>query len=161
MGDFEETKPEFQSEEEVDALWISEDVRSYIYDMAKWARFLSVVGFVFSAMIVLSAFSTGAFMTGLAASSPGNPLLALGATGLTVIYLLVGLLQFYPSFLLYKFSTAAMQAVLFADQEGLSIAMGKLKSFFKFWGILTIVFLVFYILAIVAAVMGAAGMAGV
>ena len=160
MGDFEETKPEFQEEEEVGSLWITEDVRSYIYDMAKWARFLSIVGFVFSAMIVLSAFSTGALMTGLAASSPGNPLLALGATGLTIIYLLVGLIQFYPSFLLYKFSTAAMQAVLFADQEGLSTAMAKLKSFFKFWGILTIVFLVFYILAVIAAVMGAAGLAG-
>ena len=159
MDNFEETKPEFQAEEEVEALWISEDVRSYIYDMSKWARFLSIVGFVFSAMIVLSAFSTSAFLTGLAATSPGNPLLALGATGLTVIYLLIGLLQFYPSFLLFKFSTAAMQAVLFADQEGLNTAMSKLKSFFKFWGILTIVFLVFYILVIVAAVLGAAGIA--
>jgi len=159
MDEFEETKPEIQQDEQVEALWISEDVRSYIYDMAKWARFLSIVGFVFSAMIVLSAFSTGAFMAGIAASSPGNPLLALGATGLTILYLLIGLLQFYPSFLLYKFSTAAMRAVLFADQEGLSVAMSKLKSFFKFWGILTIIFLVFYVLVIVVAVLGVAGMA--
>jgi hypothetical protein len=161
MDDLEEIKPAYENKEENDRLEVSEDMRSYIYDMAKWAKFLAIVGFVFCAMIVLSAFSTSAMMAGLAASSPGNPMLALGASGLMIIYLLIGLLQFYPSFLLYKFSTAAMQAVLFGDQEGLNLAMGKLKSFFKFFGILTIVFLLFYILIIVAAVIGIAGAAAI
>lgn len=157
MDDFEEIKPEFQAEEEVDALWISEDVRSYIYDMAKWTKFLSVVGFVFTALITLSAFGTAAFLNSVAAVSPSNPLVQIGATTLTVIYLLIALLQFYPSFLLFKFSTAAMQAVLYADQPSLGIAMGKLKSFFKFWGIFTIVFIAFYVVGTVMAVLVAKG----
>jgi len=157
MDDFEETKPESPVEEEVDALWISEDVRSYIYDMAKWTKFLSVVGFIFSALIVISAFSTAAFLNTIATVSPGSPLVQIGATTLTIIYLLIALLQFYPSFLLFKFSTAAMQAVLYADQPSLGIAMAKLKSFFKFWGVLTIIFIAFYAMMIVMAVVVAAG----
>lgn len=158
MDNFEEIKPEFQAEEEVDALWILEDVRSYIYDMAKWTKFLSVVGFVLSAMMALFAFvGTQAYIDMMAVASPGSPLLKIGAAGFTIIYLLIALLQFYPSFLLFKFSNAAMQAVLYADQASLSVAMAKLKSFFKFWGVLTIVFIAFYIFVILGAVLMTAG----
>jgi hypothetical protein len=157
MDNFEETKADLQEEEEVDALWISEDIRSYIYDTAKWTKFLSVVGFVFSAMIALSAFGTAAFLSTLAKVSPGNPMVQIGSTVLTVVYLLIALLQFYPSFLLFKFSTSATQAVLYADQPSLAVAMAKMKSFFKFWGVITIVFISFYILMMITVILGVAG----
>jgi len=152
MDNFEEIKPEIDETEEVDALWISEDVRSFIYETAKWTKFLSIVGFVFSALIALSALSVGAIISTLSAVSPGNPLLKIGAPALTVFYLLIALLQFYPSLLLFKFSNAANQAVLFADQSSLSIAMGKLKSFFKFWGIITIIIIGFYAMIFISAI---------
>lgn len=146
MDDFEEVKPAIQQEEEVEALWISEDVRSYLYETAKWTKFLSIVGFVLSALTAITAFGASAVLSTLATVSPDNPMLKIGSAALTIIYLLGALLQFYPSFLLYKFSTEANQAVLFGDQASLSVAMGKLKSFFKFWGILTLLFIGFYIL---------------
>jgi hypothetical protein len=149
MDNFEEIKPELQEDAEVDALWITEDIRSYIYDAAKWTRFLSIVGFVLTAMFVMSAFSVGAMLSALSTTMPGNPMLKLGSGVWTVVYLLFALLQFYPSFLLYKFSSSATKAVLFADQPSLGEAIGKLKSFFKFWGILTIVIIALYVLMIV------------
>ncbi|KIO76524.1 hypothetical protein TH53_14275 [Pedobacter lusitanus] len=152
MDNFEEIKPELQEDAEVDALWITEDIRSYIYDAAKWTRFLSIVGFVFTAMFVMSAFSVGAIYSTLSASMPGNPLLKLGPAVLTVFYLLIGLFQFYPSFLLYKFSASATKAVLYADQPSLGEAISKLKSFFKFWGVLTIVLIALYVLMIIMVV---------
>jgi hypothetical protein len=160
MDNFEEIKPEPVEREEADALWISEDVRSYIYEAAKWTKFLAIVGFVFTALIAISAFSAGAVLNSLAMLSPNNPLVKMGSAAITIIYLLIALLYFYPSFLLFRFSTAANQAVLYADQASLSAAMGKLKSFFKFWGILTIVLIIFYILAIVFAVTIAMSMKG-
>jgi len=152
MDNFEEITPEVQEDAEVDALWITEDIRSYIYQAAKWTRFLAIVGFVFAAMFVMSAFSVGAIYSTLSSAMPGNPLLKLGPAVLTVFYLLIGLLQFYPSFLLYKFSTSANKAVLFADQPSLGEAISKLKSFFKFWGVLTIALIAMYILMIVMVV---------
>jgi hypothetical protein len=152
MDEFEEVKPDFQQEEEVDALWISEDVRSYLYETAKWTKFLSVVGFVFSALTAITAFGASAVLNSLATVSPDNPMLKIGSSAITIIYLLLALMQFYPSFLLFKFATGANQAVLYGDQASLSAAMSKLKSFFKFWGILTILFIAFYILMMLFAV---------
>ena len=153
MENFEEIKQEYDDNEEVEALWISEDIRSYIYDAAKWTRFLAIVGFVFSAIVAISAFSVAAIFSSLAAVNPGNPMLKLNPAVITAIYLLFALVVFYPSFLLFKFSTAATQAVLFTDQTSLSVAMNKLKSYFKFWGIVTIITIILYILMIVLMVM--------
>lgn len=154
MENFEETKPEYDENEEADALWISEDIRSYIYDAAKWTRFLSIVGFVFSALVAVSAFSVAAIFSSVAAINPGNPMLQLNPVVLTVFYLLFAFVVFYPSFLLFKFSTSANQAVLFVDQESLSTAMGKLKSYFKFWGIVTIIGISLYVLMIFVVIFG-------
>lgn len=145
MDNFEEIKPELQEDAEVEALWITEDIRSYIYQAAKWTKFLSIIGFVLTFMCIFTAISAGAIFDALNAASPGNPILKLGPNVLMVIYLLFALLQFYPSFLLFKFSSSANKAVLFADQASLSVAMSSIKSFFKFWGVLTIVLIASYI----------------
>src|SRR4051812_44192688 len=120
MDNIEEIKPDLPEEDEVDALWVNEDVRSYIYETAKWAGFLSIVGFVFSALTAITAFGAGAMLSTMSAISPGNPLMKIGSAGLTIIYLLFALMQFYPSLQLYRFSSASKQAVLFSDQESFS-----------------------------------------
>ncbi|MGY4384790.1 magnesium-transporting ATPase (P-type) [Pedobacter sp. UYP24] len=138
-------------------LVVSEDIRSYIYQSSKWTKFLSIIGFVFSTMMVLISFSVGALMTAMntAVGPKNNPYNALGPGVLTIILLLTAALYFYPSFVLFKFSNAAKQGVLYGDQESLNNAMSNLKSFFKFWGILLIVVLGIYALAILFAIVGA------
>lgn len=161
MDNFEEIKPVAQEDTEVDALWVSEDIRSYIYETAKWARFLAIFGMVLAALTVISAMSASAVLTALSAANPGNPLAGMNPTVLTIIYLLLALVEFYPSFLLYKFSAAATQAVLYADQENFSIATSKLKSYFKFWGILVMTLIALYVLMIIVVVVGTATGKGV
>jgi len=157
MENTEEGNGAFESEIQDEKLIITEDIRSYIYDSAKWTQFLAVVGFVFSAFTILFAFGSGAFLSTLASVEPGNPLIKLGSGFLTAMFLVFALLYFYPSLLLYNYSTAAKTAVLYADQEGLVVAMKKLKSFFKFWGILMIIFISFYVLATISSVLMAVG----
>ena len=131
MEDFEKEVPQ-----EV-KLVVTEEMRSYFYDMSKWARFLSVVGFVISAFLTLGSFGIGAAVT----ANPGvlnqlGPLAGLGATGITIFYLLLALFFFYPSLLLFRFST--------------NEAIAHVKSLFKFWGILTILFIAGYFLLLLA-----------
>ncbi len=152
MENIEETNEQDLNQEE--ELSITEDIRSYIYETAKWTRFLAIVGFIFSAFTAMFAFSASAFLTTLATVQPANPLLQLGPGVLMVVFLLFALLYFYPSLLLFNYSSAAKNAVLYADQAGLMVAMSKLKSFFKFWGILMMVFILLYLLAILASLMG-------
>jgi hypothetical protein len=149
MEDFENEVPQ-----EV-KLVVTEEMRSYFYDMSKWARFLSVVGFVISAFLTLGSFGIGAAVT----ANPGmlnqlGPLGGIGATGITIFYLLLALFFFYPSLLLLRFSAKVKQGVLFGDQGNLNDAIAHVKSLFKFWGVITILLIASYFLLLLAVLTG-------
>ena len=126
MQNMEEMNKMEESDGEV-LLVITEDIRSYIYDTAKWTRFLAVVGFIFSAFTAMFAFSSGAFLSTMTAVQPNNPMVQLGQGGLMVMFLIFALLYFYPSLLLFNYSSAAKNAVLYGDQSALALAMDKMK----------------------------------
>ncbi len=136
-------------------LIITEDVRSYIYETAKWTKFLSIVGFILTGMMAMIALSVGSVMDSMSEIPAYSGLAAMGSGVFIFFYLLLALVYFYPSYLMYKFSSAAKLAVLYGSQESLSEAMSKMKSIFKFWGILTIVFISLYVLMIVLFSIGA------
>ncbi|MES2827968.1 MAG: DUF5362 family protein [Bacteroidota bacterium] len=135
-------------------LVISEDIRSYLYESAKWTKFLAIVGFVFTALMVMVSLSVGSLMTAMnnAVGEQHNPYAAMGSGVLTVFLLLTAVIYFYPSFLLLKFSNATKQGVLYGDQESLNAGLSKLKSFFKFWGVLMIIVLGLYALMLLFAI---------
>jgi hypothetical protein len=157
---YENTSDQNQQPEPV-ILTITEDVRSFIYETSKWTKFLSIVGFVFTGFMILLSLSVGAIMSSMNSmvGAQNNPYAAMGSGFLTVLLLITAAIYFYPSFILFKFSNAAKQAVLYGDQDSLGIAMGKMKSFFKFWGILLIVLLGFYALAILSVIVAGVGAA--
>lgn len=158
MENFEDAEPIEEAGDEQEKLVVTEEIRSYIYETAKWTKFLSVVGLVVAAFLALMALSANAIMQELLVAAPGNPMGQLGSTFLTVYFLSFSLMLFYPSFLLFKYSNAANTAVLYADQESFTIAMKKMKSVFKFWGIMTIIVLALYLLSILLAVVAKIGM---
>ena len=140
MEDLEQTPQEVK-------LIVTEEMRSYIYEISKWARFLSIIGFILSAFLIIGSFGIGAALT----ANPSmvaqlGPLAGAGAIGVTVVYLVLALMYFYPSLLLFRFSNKGKQGVLFGDQESLNDAMMNMKSLFKFWGIFTIVIMICYFL---------------
>ncbi len=132
-------------------LVVSEEMRSYLYDTTKWARFLAIIGFVLSVFLFLGAFGAGAVLS----SSPEvakqlGPLAQFGSLGITFFYVLLGLIYLYPSLLLFRFSTRARLGVLYGDQESLNASLLNMKSLFKFFGILTVVAIISYFLMIAA-----------
>ncbi|MCR8559797.1 DUF5362 domain-containing protein [Mucilaginibacter sp. BJC16-A38] len=71
---------------------------------------------------------------------------------LTVFYLLIGLVYFFFSLYLYQFGSQVKKGIMFFDNNHVTGAFGKLKSFFKLWGILTIIILCLYALIIIGAI---------
>ena len=164
MEQFEEENPEEtthndpQEGEEV-LLTVTEDIRSYIYETARWTKFLSIIGFVVTGFMVLFSFSAEALISAMngKVGAANNPWAALGGGFLTVVFLLSALLYFYPSLLMFKYANSAKQAVLYGDQPALSEAMSKMKSFFKFWGIITITILGLYIISFLLGIVAYLG----
>lgn len=137
-------------------LVVSEEMRSYLYDMAKWAGFLAIVGFVFTGLMIVGAFAFGAALgTDPQLIASNSPLASLGSLGFTILCLVYAFAIFYPSLLLFKYSSKAKLGILYGDQGSLNEALSKLKSLFKYWGILTIVFVSLYLVLLISTVMGA------
>ncbi|RYD68699.1 MAG: hypothetical protein EOP55_25180, partial [Sphingobacteriales bacterium] len=98
MEDLEQTPQEVK-------LVVTEEMRSYIYEIAKWARFLSIIGFILSAFLIIGSFGIGAALsTNPAMVAQLGPLAGAGAIGVTVVYVVLALMYFYPSLLLFRFS---------------------------------------------------------
>ena len=161
MENYDDQETGLSAEHENETLIITEDIRSYIYESAKWCKFLSIVGFILTFFMVVAALSINAFMATVSEIPAYSGLAKLGSAGVTILYLLFSLVFFYPSFLMYKFSNSAKHAVLYGDQPSLSLAMSKMKSLFKFYGILAIIWISLYVIMILAAVMLGISAAGV
>lgn len=123
-------------------LIIDDNVNLFLRETIKWGKFLSIVGFVFTALIGLIGLGIMLGGSALMAKIPmGNNFLG-GFIGF--IYLLMGLLYYFPSKYLYDFCVFIKQALDLNDQESLSYGFSKLKSFYKFWGVLMVFLLILY-----------------
>ena len=121
----------------------------FLQEISKWATFLAIVGFIFTGLIVVLAFFAGTLMSTI---PPYDTMPSGFGIVLTFMYLLIGVLYFFPTLYLYKFSQKLKSALTLRDSNDLTIAFENLKSIFKFWGIFTIVILCFYGLALLITV---------
>ena len=134
--------------------------RGHLSEAAKWAKFLSIVGFIVCGFIVLMGFFFSSFMSMFSSrydSSPYGDMSVQGSglgTAMMVYYLIVGILYFMPNLFLFRFATKMKVALAANDQEVVNTSFQNLKACFRFVGILTIIFLALFILGFVVMVLG-------
>lgn len=128
-------------------LEVNSQVTSYIENTAKWAKFLAIVGFVFTGLMVLGALFM--FSVGSSTRYVGGAMM-----GGSFMYILMAVLYFFPCLYLYNSSTNLLEAVNNNDQISFEEGFKNLNSCFRFVGVLTIVVLSIYALAILIFLMG-------
>lgn len=136
-------------------LQVDQQSVSYLGETARWAKFLSIVGFVLCGLMIIVALFAGSILTTFAKFSSRDALtssMGLGGAFVSLIYIVVALLYFFPCLYLFNFSGKMQTALRNNDQTHLNASFGSLKSCFKFVGILTIVFLSFYLLGTIVVV---------
>ncbi|MBZ4036615.1 DUF5362 family protein [Flavobacterium sp. 17A] len=140
-------------------LQLDSTAKDFLKETAKWAYFLSILGFIGLGFLVLIAIFAGAIF-----STVGNSMPGMGAYGssfgamMTFAYLLMAALYFFPIYYLYKFSSNAKKAFRDNDSGALTDSFGYLKSHYKFIGVLMVVLLAIYALIFVFAIL--AGLMG-
>jgi len=148
-----ENKSAFDSFE----LQFTVQAQGFIRETAKWASFLSIIGFIAIGFMVLGALAMFALGSTLGAMGGG----AMGAMGMMgggfagVIFLLMAVLYFFPVMYLFKFASNTKEALNSNNTERLTVAFENLKSHYKFAGILTIIIVAFYALAFIFSIIGA------
>jgi len=130
-------------------LRITGEMKGFLKETAKWAKFLSIVGFVFIGFMVLIALFMGTFMSTMMSTLPQDPdmPIPMGAfSGLfSGFYLVMAVIYFFPFYYQLQFANKAKRAIRDNDQIGMSESLSFLKSTYKFWGILMAVLVGFYV----------------
>lgn len=109
---------------------------------AKWGRFLAIVGFVFCGLMIIGGLIMQTLMPSFGVYNYGNTFLKY----IGIVYLVLGIILFFPCLYLLKFSNKMLEAIRTSNQESLDNAFINLKAMFKFYGVVTIVILGFYAL---------------
>ena len=126
---------------------LTSGAKSYLLEIAKWSKFLSIIGFIVIGIMVLVGLFGGAMM-GAAMAQSGSP---IGGGFFTIMYIGFAILYLMPVLYLFKFSTQAKTALMNNNDLGIESALENLKSHYKFIGIFTIVILSIYALVFLIA----------
>ncbi len=147
---------ENQSAFESFEMHLTNEAQGFLRETAKWATFLSILGFILIgifALVGLGSLASGA--------SVSRSVMPIPASLIGIIYILSALLYFFPVLYLYKFASAAKDAIASQNTQTLTRCFENLKSHYKFVGILTIIMIILWIVgAIVMATFLASAMGG-
>jgi uncharacterized membrane protein (DUF485 family) len=121
----------------------------YLATTRKWAKFLAILGFIFMGFIAVFGIIFAVTMSsGLGAQAFGGGGSMMGI-GMTVMYLLLASIYFFPIYYLYKFTSHMKVALITSNAQELNESFKYLKSHYKFLGIFTIVIFSVYFLALI------------
>jgi hypothetical protein len=129
---------------------INEESQSHLRDIAKWAKFLAIIGFILGGLISLAGVLV--MIAGPALSSlMGDMGIALSAMG--IVYVFAGFLYIYPSLKQLRFANQIVQGFDKQDQPTITSAFQNLKSVFRYWGILTVIIIGLYVLIFIGGIL--------
>ena len=130
---------------------LSPEDRDYLETAAKWAKFLGIMGFIFTALIVLGAFSVMTIGSSFgSAMPPGSPFAGgMFGVGLGIFYLVLALPYFFISLYMYNFAEKTKAGLYSSNSEIMTLAYKNLRNYFRLSGILILAMIVIYILIII------------
>src|SRR6478736_5133478 len=80
----------------------------YLTEAAKWAKFLSIVGFIFCALIIIFGLFASTYMSNYfdqIESGSSQDIKAVSGTFLKIFYFLIALVYFFPCLYLFNFAS--------------------------------------------------------
>lgn len=143
---------QFSSQEQ--QLKISDLSKSYLNETAKWGQFLSIVGFIGIGIMVLMGLVFSFSFNALQHLPMGNNMPAGFSFLFGLVYIVIGIIYFFPCLYLFRFSKKTKDALQLNNEESLTVAFSNQKSVFKFMGIFTVIVLGFYAIMFLIGILG-------
>lgn len=116
---------------------IGQHIQKIMKTTMRWVGFLSILGFASCTLLFVGLITSFAAFRVYA----GGPLLWM-----MILLVIIGgfFTYFLPSLFLFRYATSINKFLKCADENGLELALGRQKMFWKYCGILVIVSLCFY-----------------
>ena len=133
---------------------LTQDPSTRLRDILKrthgWARLIAIIWMCSSVLMIL-----GGVIGGLGLAATGRPEMI----AISFIYPVIGALYFLPANYLLRFSTKARTYVLSGAQSELEDALDSQRSFWKFFGVMTLIAIGLVVVAFVAGIVMAGAIA--
>ena len=131
---------------------LTQDPSSRLRDILKrthgWARLIAIIWMCSSVLMIL-----GGVMAGLGLAATGRPEMI----AIAFVYPVIGALYFMPANYLLRFANKARTYVQSGTQSELEEALDSQRSFWKFFGVMTLIAIGLMVVAFIAGIaMGAA-----
>ena len=112
-----------------------------------WVMLISIIGFIYIGLMVIFGVLTMFIFSQFNAtgSFPSSIMFA-------VIYILMGILYFFPFFFLFKYASSIGRLLDGGGAAKMEEALSNQKSFWKYIGILVVISIIVGILGIIAAI---------
>lgn len=134
----------FDHSEEQESLQVNDTVKAYLLEAARWAVFLSIIGFIVCFLLSFAAIALAFSENGQATSQSENGISA-------IVCMLLSIFYFVPTLKLFKFGTKAKDSILSENQELFVTSLKQLRDMLKFVGIATVIMIIVYALIMLFA----------
>ena len=148
MTDLNQTNPAESLNNE--SLIMTKDTLGSLDRIIYWAKFLSILGFIGVAFMLIGALSIALV---------GNSIMGSEVAGISVVYLVFAAIYFMPMYYLFKFATHARQGLTHKSQYETDQGLIYLAAHYKFIGIMAIVLLSLYVLIFIGVFAAGIGLA--
>lgn len=112
-----------------------------------WVKFLSILGFIGIFFMTVSGIVNIFAFSNIKTETASLPFLLTGA-----LDILMGLFYFFPALFLFRFASSINRLLNGGGPREMEEALSNQRSFWKFMGILTLVFFTIAVIGIVAAI---------
>lgn len=142
------------------SLHITPESASRFYSIARWTKFLSVLGFIVVILMAIGLISMHfAFSSMNFYQTPNGAMYHTYFSGgtswmFTIISILMLVIYAIPLYFLFKFSSKIKQALDTGNTPALSESISYLQKYYSYIGILTIIYLALFVLGIILVAAG-------
>ncbi len=123
---------------------------SYLLKAAKWGKFLAILGFIVSGLLILGGIAMSFVLNKVAGPDELIPINTPFPPAIfSIIYIVVAIIYLIPVIFLNTFSNNAIKAVNLSSTEKMTTSLRNLKNLFVFIGVSTVVLLTIYTLTLI------------
>jgi hypothetical protein len=157
---FKSNAAEMDENESLFSLAIDPATKAHLFETARWARFLAIAGMVFIAFLVAlgvySSFTISRYEDMFNGYPGQRGFMDSIGVGVAVMYLIMAMVAFFPLLFMLRFANQMRDALTSNNQALLTSSFQNLKVYFRYLGIVTIIFVVLTALSLFMGILGRA-----
>lgn len=138
------------------SLSIDPVTKANLYETARWARVLAVVGFIFLVIMIMAGVLVSITLNQVKVADVLNGRMDGTSPSLAMLYVVFAIIGFFPLLYTLRFAHQMRSALNGNDQALLNASFRNLKICFRYLGIITIISLVLFALSIFFSMAGLA-----